>query len=140
MPAPNVTLVGGVVTDPDLRFTPSGKSVLSFRLIVKGRKKDSGGDWTDGDPFFVTVSVWAPLAENAAETINKGDDVIAVGRLEARKWQSKDGEERTDMVLTAEDIGVSLRWNTWAKQARDKSAEATLADAGFTPDDTPPPF
>ena len=135
MPTPIVTFVGGVVTDPDLRFTGSGKAVLSFRLIVKGRKRD-GTEWVDGDPMFYTVTVWAPLAENVAETISKGDDVIVHGRLEPNKYTTRDGEERETLVITAEDIGVSMRWKSWT--ANERTERSTPARETVTSPGEPP--
>lgn len=145
MPFPRITVVGGVIADPDLRFTNSGKAVATLRLILKDRKRD-GDTWVDTDPIFLRCVVFSPLAEHVAETVSKGDDVIVQGRLQANKWTTKDGEERYDQELIADDFGVSCRWKAWKALPREQSerggisAEQALANAGFAQDDSAPPF
>ena len=70
-PLPYITMTGGLVDLPELRFTPSGKAVINFRLASKKRVKDSNGQWTDGDPIYLTVSAWEKLAENVAESLTR---------------------------------------------------------------------
>ncbi|MFD9152351.1 single-stranded DNA-binding protein, partial [Streptomyces diastaticus] len=72
-----ITLVGNVVADPELRFTPSGAPVANFRVASTPRTFDrQTNEWKDGDTLFLSVSVWRQQAENVAESIKRGDRVI----------------------------------------------------------------
>ncbi|MCG7524918.1 single-stranded DNA-binding protein [Streptomyces sp. OfavH-34-F] len=104
-----ITVVGNVVADPELRFTPSGAAVANFRLASTPRTFDrQSNEWKDGDPLFLSVSVWRQQAENVAESIRRGDRVIVVGRLGQRQYE-KDGERRSSYEVQAEDVGPALK-------------------------------
>lgn len=106
-----VVFVGNATKDPELRFTPAGKSVASFGLAINKRVKD-GDDWVDGDPTFVNVSAWDGLADNVAESVVKGMRVIVTGRLEVRQYDKDDGTKGTSVDVTADEVGPSLKWAT----------------------------
>lgn len=127
---PYITMTGGLVDDVELRFTPSGKAVANFRLAGKKRVRDSAGQWTDGDPIYLTVSCWERLAENAAETlVRKGQRVTVTGRLAQQWWDAKDGSRQSKFVIEADSIGVDLTFSTYEeKQAA--SAAATRPPEG----------
>ncbi|MGW2292795.1 single-stranded DNA-binding protein [Streptomyces phaeochromogenes] len=104
-----ITLVGNVVADPELRFTPSGAAVANFRIASTPRTFDrTTNEWKDGDALFLSVSVWRQQAENVAESIKRGDRVIVVGRLGQRQYE-KDGERKSSYEIQAEDVAPSLR-------------------------------
>ncbi|MGA5501739.1 single-stranded DNA-binding protein [Streptomyces umbrinus] len=104
-----ITLVGNVVADPELRFTPSGAAVANFRIASTPRTFDrTTNEWKDGDTLFLSVSVWRQQAENVAESISRGDRVIVVGRLGQRQYE-KDGERKSSYEIQAEDVAPSLR-------------------------------
>ncbi|MGX1631239.1 single-stranded DNA-binding protein [Streptomyces albidoflavus] len=104
-----ITVVGNVVADPELRFTPSGAAVANFRLASTPRTFDrQTNEWKDGDTLFLSVSVWRQQAENVAESIKRGDRVIVVGRLGQRHYE-KDGERKSSYEIQAEDVGPALR-------------------------------
>lgn len=104
-----ITIVGNLVADPELRFTPSGQPVANFRIASTPRfyDKDSG-EWRDGDGLFLTCNVWRQPAENVAESLVRGSRVIVVGRLKQRQYE-KDGEKRTVYEVEVDDVGPSLR-------------------------------
>ena len=80
-----ITLVGNLVDDPELRFTPSGAAVASFRIASTPRTYDKqSGDWKDGETLFLTCSAWRQLGENVAESLQKGARIIVQGRLKQR--------------------------------------------------------
>lgn len=109
----NQIVVNGRLTrDVELKVIPSGKSVVRFGLASDYRYK-KGDEWV-GDPSFYDVEVWDELAENAAESLSKGDAVIVVGRMQQRTYDDKDGNKRTVWDLKADEISVSLRWATVA--------------------------
>ncbi len=80
-----ITLVGNLVADPELRFTPAGQPVATFRVASTPRVMDRAtNEWKDGDSLFLTCNVWRQAAENAAESLQRGMRVIVTGRLKQR--------------------------------------------------------
>lgn len=114
-----ITIVGNIGEDPELRFTPSGAAVATFSVAVTPRRFDRNtNEWKDGDATWYRVNVWRHLAENVAETLAKGMRVIVVGSLAARPWENKDkGTSGTSWEITADAIGPDLTWAT-AKVAK----------------------
>ncbi|HLL08995.1 MAG TPA: single-stranded DNA-binding protein [Nocardioidaceae bacterium] len=110
-----ITLVGNLVDDPELRFTPSGAAVANFRVASTPRTFDKqSGEWKDGDSLFLSCSVWRQAAENVAESLQKGMKVIVSGRLKQRSYETREGEKRTVFEIDVDDVGPSLR-NATAK-------------------------
>lgn len=109
---PEVTVVGTLTADPELRFTQSGKAVAGFSIACNSRKKDAGGNWVDGDTTFLRANIWGEYAENVAETLVKGVKVIARGTLKQRSFETKDGDKRTVFELEVDEIGPTLRFAT----------------------------
>jgi single-strand DNA-binding protein len=107
-----VTVVGNLVDDPELRFTPQGVAVANFRVAVSPRIKDANGQWKDGDTSFFRVSCWRQLAENVAETLTRGSRTMIVGRLKMRQWETQEGEKRSVVEIEADEVGPSLKWAT----------------------------
>jgi single-strand DNA-binding protein len=104
-----ITIVGNLVDDPELRFTPSGQPVARFRIASTPRFYDkAANDWKDGDTLFLTVSVWRQQAENVAESLMRGMRVIVHGRLQQRSYETQQGEKRTVFEVQADDVGPSL--------------------------------
>jgi single-strand DNA-binding protein len=113
-----ITLVGNLVDDPELRFTPSGAAVANFRLASTPRVYDrQSGDFKDGESLFLTCSVWRQAAENVAESLQKGMRVIVQGRLKQRSYETREGEKRTVFEVDVDEVGPSLRSAT-AKVAK----------------------
>lgn len=109
---PNVTVVGNLGGDPELRFLPSGVPVVNFSIVQTPRTK-SGDDWIDGEPIWFRCTAWREAAEHIAESLQKGQRVIALGRMKVEKYTPRDGgEERTSIVLDVDEIGHTLRWGT----------------------------
>ena len=75
-----VTIVGNLTDDPELRYTPNGAAVAKFRVAVSPRFKDENGQWKDGDTSYFSISAWRALAENAAESLTRGTRVVVTGR------------------------------------------------------------
>lgn len=106
-----ITVIGNLTADPELKFTPSGSAVANFTIASTPRTFDKqSNEWKDGEPLFLRSAVWREAAENVAETLTKGMRVIAQGRLQQRKYTTKEGEERTVMELEVDEIGPSLRF------------------------------
>lgn len=105
-----ITVVGNLVDDPELRFTPSGAPVANFRIASTPRTFDkASNEWRDGDTLFLGCAVWRQTAENVAESLQKGMRVIVQGRLKSRQYETREGEKRTVFEIDVEEVGPSLR-------------------------------
>jgi single-strand DNA-binding protein len=105
-----ITIIGNLVDDPELRFTPSGAAVANFRIASTPRTFDrQSGEWRDGETLFLTCSVWRQAAENVAESLQKGMRVVVQGRLKQRSFETREGEKRTVFELDVDEVGPSLR-------------------------------
>jgi single-strand DNA-binding protein len=123
-----ITVVGNLVADPELRFTPSGQPVATFRVASTPRIRDNAtNEWKDGDSLFLSCNVWRQAAENVAESLQRGMRVIVTGRLRQRNYETKEGEKRTVYEVEVDDVGPSLR-NASAKVNR---ASRGSGEGGF---------
>ena len=105
-----ITVVGNLVDDPELRFTPSGAAVAKFRIASTPRTFDrQTNEWKDGESLFLTCSVWRQAAENVAESLQRGMRVIVQGRLKQRSYEDREGVKRTVYELDVDEVGASLR-------------------------------
>ncbi|NBE52790.1 single-stranded DNA-binding protein [Streptomyces boluensis] len=110
-----ITVVGNLVDDPELRFTPSGAAVAKFRVASTPRTFDrQTNEWKDGESLFLTCSVWRQAAENVAESLQRGMRVVVQGRLKQRSYEDREGIKRTVYELDVEEVGASLK-NATAK-------------------------
>ncbi|WP_160051188.1 single-stranded DNA-binding protein [Nocardiopsis sp. FR26] len=104
-----ITLVGNLVDDPELRFTPGGHAVANFRVASTPRTFDRDkGEYVDGESMFLTCTVWRQYAENVAESLQRGMRVVVQGRLKQRNYE-KDGQKRTVFEIDVDEVGPSLR-------------------------------
>jgi single-strand DNA-binding protein len=141
----SVTLIGNLVDDPELRFTPSGVAMAKIRFAVN-RRYQRQGEWQEETSFF-GGTLWRDAAENAAESLQKGMRVIVTGRLEQRSWETQEGEKRSVVEIAVDEIGPSLRWATATvtKTPREQSvgggpppvAAAPAARDDYGPDEAP---
>jgi single-strand DNA-binding protein len=113
-----ITVVGNLVSDPELRYTPTGVAVANFRVASTPRTFDrQANEWKDGDSLFLTCNVWRQAAENVAESLQRGMRVIVMGRLHQRSYETREGEKRTVFEVEVDDVGPSMR-NASAKVAK----------------------
>lgn len=107
----NLTVVGNLVADPELRYTTSGAAVCNFTVASTPRQFDKQrNEWVDQETLFMRCSVWREAAENVAESLQKGIRVIVQGRLKARSYETKEGEKRTSTELEVDEVGPSLKY------------------------------
>lgn len=100
---------GNLVSDPELRFTPTGKGVAKIRVVMTKRVQDEQTrEWKDTEPEYYDVQIWGQQAERTADNLSKGDRVIAHGLWYERDWEDREGKTRTSVELTAHDVGPSL--------------------------------
>jgi len=108
----NVTIVGNLTRDPELRFTPSGQATASFGVAVNRRWQNrQSQEWEEATSFFDVVC-WGQLAENTAQSLGRGARVIVSGRLDQRSWETQEGDRRSKIEVTADEVAPSLRWAT----------------------------
>ena len=123
-----ITIIGNLVDDPQLRYTPTGQAVANFRVASTPRYMDrQTNEWKDGDSLFLSCNVWRQAAENVAESLQRGMRVIVSGRLRQRSYETKEGEKRTVYEVEVDEVGPSLR-NASAKVVR--SSRATGGQGG----------
>lgn len=107
----NVTIVGNLTADPELRFTQAGTAVANFTVASAPRKYNQQTQaWEDGEALFMRCNVWREHAENVAESLSKGMRVIAQGRLRASSYEDKNGERRTSWQLEVDEVGPALKY------------------------------
>jgi single-strand DNA-binding protein len=114
----NVTIVGNITRDPELRFTPGGQAITSFSVAVS-RRYQQNGEWKEQSSFF-DVKAWSQLGENVAASLSKGSRVIVSGRLEQRSYETQNGEKRNVVEIVADEVGPSLRWATAQVEKNDR--------------------
>ncbi len=107
-----ITVIGNLTADPNLRYTQSGVAVVDFTVASTPRSYDrNSGQWKDGETLFLRCSAWREYAENIAESLTKGTQVIVQGRLVQRSYTPRDGgEQRTVVELQVDEVGPTLRW------------------------------
>jgi single-strand DNA-binding protein len=144
----SVTLIGNLVDDPELRFTPSGVAMAKIRFAVNKRYQNRDGEWQEETSFF-GGTCWRDMAENVAESLQKGLRVIVIGELQQRSWETQEGDKRSVVEVDIKEIGPSVRWATttvtktprdgaWANQSDEKvAAAAPVAKTDYGPDEAP---
>jgi single-strand DNA-binding protein len=126
-----LTVIGNLTDDPELRFTPSGAAVAKFRVASTPRFLDkTSGEWKDGEPLFLSCTVWRQAAENVAESLQRGARVIVSGRLRQRTYETKEGEKRTVIDLEVDEVGPSLRYATAKVQKMSRSGGGGFGSSG----------
>jgi len=129
-----ITFIGNLTDDPDLRFTQNGAPVASLRVASNRRFTDRGGNQQE-ETTFLNVNCWRDLAENAAESLKKGDRVIVIGRVRVRSYDNREGQTVWTTEIEADEIAPSLRWAR-AEVSRTSGGGSGSAAAGSS---TPPP-
>lgn len=96
-----VILIGNLTKDPELRYTPQGTPVASFRLAVNYRYKQS--DEMKQETIFIDNVVFGRQAESCSKYLNKGSSVLVEGRLQERRWESE-GQQRSKFEVIAQSV------------------------------------
>lgn len=146
MSLPNLNGTGRLTADPDLRFAQSGTAVCKISLAFNARKKNpQTNEWEDGDTFFITGVLFKQAAENAAESLTKGTEVVVSGRMKTEQWNDKTtGDKRSMPSLIIDEIGPSIRFAQATIRKPDRgtqgssSAPADDPWAGSAVTDEPP--
>lgn len=130
-----ITVVGNLVGDPELRFTPQGHAVASFTVASTPRRynKDTN-EWEDQEALFMRCSLWRQAAENAVESLTRGARVIVTGRIVQRSYETREGEKRTVIEMQVDEVGPSLKYAT----AKVNKVARGSSQAGPAGSDAPP--
>ncbi|HEY4963419.1 MAG TPA: single-stranded DNA-binding protein [Candidatus Saccharimonadales bacterium] len=97
-----VTLMGNLTRDPELRQTPNGQNVVSFSLALNRSYKDQAGEWQEATDY-IDVVAWGPLAERVSQYLSRGSRTLVQGRLQSRSWE-QDGQKRSKVEVLANDV------------------------------------
>lgn len=132
MSLPEISLTGGITTQPDLKYGPTGQAVAKFRVVCKDRKRDvSTGAWADDNdhPLYLTVTVFGKPGENLAESVWIGDQIVVTGRLTMSEWTDDAGNKRTSYEVTATSAGVATAFGPAKTERviRDSASESEPA-------------
>lgn len=107
------TVVGNLAKDPEIRYTQNGKPVTSFTMADTPRSLNSAtNEWEDGTTLWLSVTAWDVLAENVAASLAKGMRVVVTGSLTQKNYTTKDGQERIQLEIKANEVAPSLRFAT----------------------------
>lgn len=118
-----ITIIGNLTDAPELRFTPTGAAVAKFRVASTPRFMDKATNtWKDGEALFLACTAWRQVAENVAESLDRGSRVIISGRLKQRTYETREGEKRTVLELEVDEIGLSLKFGTAKFQKMSRSS------------------
>ena len=108
----NITVVGNLTRDPEMRYTANGMSTVSFGVAVnRSWRNQQTNEWEERTSFF-NVVCWREMAENVTESLGKGSRVVVTGRLEQRSWETEQGEKRSVVEIVADEVGPSLAFAT----------------------------
>ena len=135
--APKICVIGNLVADPEVRFTPSGAAVCAMRLASTPSKKvtnpDGSTEWQDETTLWLKLTAWRQLAENCAESLKKGMEVIVWGSLKQSDWEDKEGNKRSSFELMVDAIGPSLARATATVNKAARSGGQGSKSAGEDP-------
>ncbi|MCI5224483.1 MAG: single-stranded DNA-binding protein [Candidatus Electrothrix sp. AR4] len=98
-----VILIGNLGADPELRYTQSGAPVANFRIATTERWKGQDGQMQEQTEWH-TIVAWRRLAEICGEYLNKGSKVYIEGKLQTRKWQDQNGNDRYTTEIVAREM------------------------------------
>jgi single-strand DNA-binding protein len=130
-----ITFIGNLTDDPELRFTGGGAAVATLRVASNRRFTDRSGNQQE-ETTFLNVNAWRDLAENAAESLKKGDRVIVIGRVKVRSYENQQGQTVWVTEIEADEIAPSLRWARATPQKSSGSSGGSQSEGGTN---APPP-
>ena len=133
----NVTIVGNLCADPELRHTSGGVAVAELRVAENRNYQDASGEWQQTTSYYSVVA-WRKLAEHAASSLHKGDRVVAVGRMRQDEWTTDAGETRQRYIIDADELAASIRFATIDVHKPERAESAEPKE--YEPDDPERPF
>jgi single-strand DNA-binding protein len=138
---PLLTMEGRVAAEPELRFTPGGKAVCELALVANDRVKQGDGSWADGEAFWLRATCWEQLAENVVNSVEKGDLVVAIGKVYTDEYEDKEGNKRRQTRMKAYSVSVPLRFaEAKVQRIKREAAPESTRETPVPPQDDTPPF
>jgi single-strand DNA-binding protein len=129
-----IEIIGNLTRDPELRMTPTNKSVTSFGIATNRRYQDAQGQWIDSPPEFHDVSIWGALGERCSQVLHKGDRVFVTGRLQTRSWDAPDGQKKYKTEIMADTvIGPDLVNKNMGGEGAERSGGQSFSAAPSAP-------
>ncbi|MDQ1519230.1 MAG: single-strand DNA-binding protein [Actinomycetota bacterium] len=129
----SITVVGNITRDPEMRFTPSGVSKVTFGVAVnRSWRNQQSNEWEEQTSFF-NVVCWRELADNVGASLKKGTRVVVTGRLEQRSWETEQGDKRSIVEIVADEVGPSLRFATAEVHRVERSGPGGPGGSGGAP-------
>lgn len=128
-----MTIIGNLGSEPEMRFTPNGRPVTSFRVATNWRYTTSDGERREETEWF-NIVCWSKLAEQCNQFLTKGRLVYVEGRLRMRTWEGQDGQTRARNEIVADRVKFLDRQST-ATAPPDKAEESDTGE--FVPEDIP---
>jgi single-strand DNA-binding protein len=131
MGLPQITATGNLTSDPELRFTSSGKAVANWTVACnKKRKNEATNEWEDVATCFLRCSIWETKAEAVAEKLSRGDEVTVVGSLKQTEYTDKDGNKRTSYDVDAFSVALVVKAPRADRQQAAKPSQGDPWGAG----------
>ena len=125
-------VIGNVGTDPEMRYTPNGNPVTSFRLATNYRYTTSGGEQREETEWF-TITAWNKLAEQCNQYVTKGMRIYAEGRLKSDTWTGNDGQVRFRNEIVANQVRFLDRARPGTPEGEADADASTAGDAEDLP-------
>jgi len=133
----SITISGNITREPEMRYTPSGVSKVTFGVAVnRSWRNQQSQEWEEQTSFFNVVA-WRQLAENVGASLAKGSRVVVTGRLEQRSWETEQGEKRSIVEIVADDVSASLRFATAEVHKVERSGPSDGGGGGGAPRSAP---
>ena len=129
MALPEITLIGNLTQDPELRFTTQGNSVTTLRIACSERKRQADGNWGDGDTLYINASIWGEAGQNITKKLIKGSSVIVTGKLRSRDYTTDAGEKRTVYEVNAKNVAELIK----SPKANSDKVTAVIEDPWNSP-------
>lgn len=123
-----ITIIGNITRDPELRFTQGGTAMCNLGVAVN-RRYQQNGEWVDAPTQFFNVTVWGQPGENAGASLQKGDRVVVIGRIEFREYETKDGGKQRTHDIVADEVAPSLKWATASIERTTRTGQSGAAQA-----------
>lgn len=125
-----VMLIGNLGSDPEMRFTPNGNPVTTFRVATNRVFTTPDGERREETEWFSVVT-WGRLAEQCNQSLTKGRLIYAEGRLRTRSWEGQDGQKRYRTEVVANRVTFLDRQGSGMAVASDKPEGAAADDSGL---------
>lgn len=125
-----IILIGNLTRDPELRYTPQGTAVASFRIAVNSRYKQS--DELKSETLFIDIVVFGKQAESCSQYLSKGKSVLVEGRLHERRWESE-GQQRSKVEVIANTVRFLSKKSALAGEA---AGDSNIGEDTAPPEET----